>query len=184
MSMYETDFEYEPEWDPSEYEPEAPSPIRGRGRGYNTPTQPRPGGNYTRTPSAATTVSQDQLRQALARVKQDIDRVANGVRSNTNNLNDFAGRTTRNLNRAREEQRREVARLDQAIAGARDLGVLGAILGGGDTSKVLLPLLVISMDQQSQQAAAAGTGGAPAGGMLGSNSTGLVLALAVSGALH
>jgi hypothetical protein len=59
------------------------------------------------------------------------------------------------------------------------------VLAGGDNAKVTLPLLVVAMDQQSQQTAAAGAApGAPAaGGILGSNSTGLVLALAVSGAL-
>ena len=104
------------------------------------------------------------------------------VRSNNANLNDLAGRTGRNFSRIRDEHRREVARLDQAIAGARDLSVLGAVLAGGDNASVMLPLLVVSMDQQSQQAASSGAG-TPAGGMLGSNSTGLVLALAVAGAL-
>jgi hypothetical protein len=162
-----------------EYSPEAPV---GRGRGgYRSPRQPQPGGNYTRPPSMPTAVTQEQLRQALARVKQDIDRVAGGVRANTSNLNDFAGRTGRNFTRARDEHRRDVARLDQAIAGARDLGVLGAVLAGGDKKDVVLPLLVVAMDQQSQQATQAGGAPAQPGGLLGSNNTSLVLALAVSG---
>jgi hypothetical protein len=195
MSEYvmETEFaesyDYSPEYTDytdysPDYSPEAP-PSRGRG-GYRNPPQPQRGGNYTRPPTMPTPVSQEQLRQALARVKQDIDRVANGVRANTSNLNDFAGRTTRNLNRVRDEHRREIGRLDQSVAGARDLGILGAVLAGGDNAKVTLPLLVVAMDQQSQQAATAGAApGAPApGGILGgSNSTGLVLALAVAGAL-
>lgn len=195
MSSYEMEAEfaesygdYSPEYTDyadysPEYSPEAP-PRRGRS-GYRSPPQPQRGGNYTRSPTMPTPVTQEQLRQALARVKQDIDRVANGVRANTSNLNDFAGRTSRNFNRVRDEHRRETARLDQGVAGARDLGVLGAVLAGGDNAKVTLPLLVVAMDQQSQQAATAGAApGTPAaGGILGSNSTGLVLALAVAGAL-
>jgi hypothetical protein len=178
----ETFGEYSPEYadytDYSEYSPEA----NGR-RGYRAPRQPRPGGGYTRPPTAPAAVTQDQLARALARVKQDIDRVANGVKANNANLNDFAGRTGRNFNRMREEQRREIARLDQSISSARDLGILGAVLAGGDKSEVVLPLLVVAMDQQSQQAVPAG-GATPAqpGGLLGSgNNTGLILALAVSG---
>jgi hypothetical protein len=194
MSVFEMETEfaesygdYSPEYtdytDYTDYSPEAPAPPR-RG-GYRTPQQPQRGGSYTRPPTMPTPVTQEQLRQALARVKQDIDRVANGVRATTSNLNDFAGRTTRNFNRVRDENKREIARLDQAVAGARDLGVLGAVLAGGDNAKVTLPLLVVAMDQQSQQAVgASGAAGAPApGGILGSNSTGLVLALAVAGAL-
>src|SRR4051812_17914094 len=89
---YETDFESDYE-DYPEFEPEAAS--RGRGRTYRTPAQPGrgTGGGYTRTPAVQSAVTQEQLRQALVRVKQDIDRVAGGVRANTSNLNDFAGRT-------------------------------------------------------------------------------------------
>lgn len=167
--------------DYSDYTDYAEAPPRGRG-GYRNPPQPQRGGSYSRAPTMPTAVTQEQLRQALARVKQDIDRVATGVRSNNANLNDLAGRTGRNFSRIRDEHRREIARLDQAVAGARDLSVLGAVLAGGDNASVMLPLLVVSMDQQSQQAASSGAG-TPAGGMLGSNSTGLVLALAVAGAL-
>jgi hypothetical protein len=193
MSVYEMETEsaesygdYSPEYaDYSDYSPEYSPEAPPRRGGYKTPQQPQRGGGYTRPPTMPTAVTQEQLRQALARVKQDIDRVANGVRSNTSNLNDFAGRTTRNFNRVRDEHKREIARLDQAVAGARDLGVLGAVLSGGDNAKVTLPLLVVAMDQQSQQAVGAGSapGTAAPGGILGSNSTGLVLALAVAGAL-
>jgi hypothetical protein len=177
---YESDFEFDPE-DYGEFDPEAPAPSsRGRG-GYRTPQQPRPGsgGGYTRPSATTTAVTQEQLRQALVRVKQDIDRVANGVRANTAGLNDLAGRTTRNFTRLRNEKNRDVARLEREVAGARELSVLGAVLAGGTGSNVLLPMIVLSMDQQATTQD--GQGG---GGLLGgSNNTTMLLALAVSGAL-
>ena len=176
---FESDFEFDPE-DFPEYDPEAPR--RGR---YRAPTQPRPGsgGGYTRPPTSQANVTQEQLRQALVRVKQDIDRVANGVRANTSGLNDLAGRTTRNLTRLRNEQRRDVARVEREVAGARDLSVLGAVLGGGGTN-VLLPMLILSMDAQTT-AVADGTQTPASGGLFGgSNMTTLLLALVVSGALN
>jgi hypothetical protein len=124
-------------------------------------------------------VTQEQLRQALVRVKQDIDRVASGVRGNTANLNDFAARTGRNLNRARDMQRRDVARLDRSVAGAREIGILGAVLSGGG-GNVLLPLLILGMEQPQP-----GAPGAPGDGALGGTSnTTLLLALALSGGLN
>ena len=96
----ESDLEFDPE-DFPEYDPEAPR--RGR---YRTPTQPRPGsgGGYARPPTSQANVTQEQLRQALVRVKQDIDRVANGVRANTTGLNDLAGRTRCSPRRRRDER--------------------------------------------------------------------------------
>ena len=143
---YESDFEYEPEWDGgfAEFEPEAPRP---RPRRYTTPAQPARGAAraYTQSPAVRTPVTHEQLRQALVRVKQDIDRVATGVRATNSNVNDLAGRMTRNVNQLRELQQRDTARLDRSVAGARELAILGAVLSGdGD---VLLPLLVIGMDQ-------------------------------------
>jgi hypothetical protein len=177
---FESDLEFDPE-DFPEYDPEAP---RDR-RGYRTPTQPRPGtgGGYTRPPTSQANVTQEQLRQALVRAKQDIDRVANGVRANTSGLNDLAGRTTRNLTRLRNEERRNVARVEREVGGARDLAVLGAVLGGGGTN-ALLPLLILS--SEAQTTAAADATQTPAGGGLlgGSNMTTLLLALVVSGALN
>jgi hypothetical protein len=160
-----------------EFEPER----RGRTRRYRTPAQPTRGAGpgYTRAPAVQAPVTQEQLRQALVRVKQDIDRVATGVRANTSNLNDFAGRTGRNLNRVRDMQRRDVARLDRSVAGAREIGILGAVLSG-DGGNVLLPLLILGMEQPQP-----GAPGAPGDGVLGgSSNTTLLLALAVSGALN
>jgi hypothetical protein len=176
---YESDFEYEPEWDEgvAEFEPEAPR-ARPRPRRYTTPAQPPRGGarTYTQAPVVRTPVTHEQLRQALVRVKQDIDRVATGVRATNSNVNDLAGRMTRNVNRLRELQQRDTARLERSVAGARELAILGAVLSGdGD---VLLPLLVIGMDQP--QAGTPGEGGLLGGG--GSNTT-LLLALAASGGL-
>jgi hypothetical protein len=181
---FESDFEsdYEADYeDILEFEPER---RRGR-RQYRTPRQPPrgTGPGYTRPPVGQAAVTQEQLRQALVRVKQDIDRVASGVRSNTTNLNDFAARTGRNLNRLRDMQRRDVARLDRGIAQSRELGILGAVLGGGGSSAII-PLLILGMEQPQ---VAPGTPGAPADGTFlggGSSSTTLLLALALTGALN
>src|SRR5690349_11190638 len=62
--------------------------AEAKGSKYKSAKQPQPGGNYAKAPSAPGYVTPDQLRQALARVKQDIDKVANGVKANTANLND------------------------------------------------------------------------------------------------
>jgi hypothetical protein len=178
---FESDFEYEPEWDEgAEFEPEAPRTRRAPTRRYRTPTQPAGGTGraYTQPPAVRTPVTHEQLRQALVRVKQDIDRVATGVRATNANVNDLAGRTTRNLNRLRELQQRDTARLERSVAGARELAILGAVLSGdGD---VLLPLLVIGMDQQQPVAGMPAEGGSSILGS-GSNNSTLLLALAAAG---
>jgi hypothetical protein len=180
---FESDFEYEPEWDEgvTEFEPEAPR-RRAPASRYSTPAQPQrgTGRGYTQPPAIRTPVTHEQLRQALVRVKQDIDRVATGVRATNANVNDLAGRTTRNLNRLRELQQRDTTRLDRSVASSRELAILGAVLGGGGTD-VLLPLLVIGMDQpQAPPGAPPAEGSTVLGG--GSNST-LLLALAAFGGL-
>src|SRR4051794_40946118 len=93
---YESDLESDFESDyerVAEYEPEATQPRRR----YTTPAQPGrgTGRSYTTAPVVRTPVTHEQLRQALVRVKQDIDRVATGVRATNSNVNDLASRTTR-----------------------------------------------------------------------------------------
>jgi hypothetical protein len=174
-SDFESDYEADYEDVPYEFEPE-----RRRARGYRTPTQPPrgTGTGYARPPVSQGNVTQEQLRQALVRVKQDIDRVATGVRANTSNLNDFSGRTGRNLNRLRDAQRRDVIRLDRGVAQTRELSILGAVLSGGGAN-ALIPLLILGMEQPQA------VPGAPGDGVLGgsSNST-LLLALALTGGFN
>jgi len=60
-----------------------------------------------------TAVTQEQLRQALARVKQTSIASRTAFVRIPRTLNDFAGRTSRNFNEFARRNKREIARLDR-----------------------------------------------------------------------
>jgi len=174
-------FDYDPERDWPEYEPEAPRPRPGGAGGpYRPPVpgpRPQPQPYVTPTPSAGT-VTRAQLERALQRVAGDIDRLRSGVRANTGQVNDLADRTRRALRNVQSSQQQQVARLDRGVANARETGVLGAALTGGGQNLGILLLLLLGGDTTGTA-----DGQAP-GGTLGSGNTSLLLALALSGALN
>jgi hypothetical protein len=180
---YESDLESDFEDYPEDYGEDYPEARGGRRGRYGTSQLPQrgTGGGYTRQPTMPAPVTQEQLRQALVRVKQDIDRVANGVRSSNVNLNDLSARTSRNLNRLRDLHRRDIGRVDRSVEQTRELAILGAVLGGGDGANTLPLLLILGLDQP--QPMAGGPAGTQMEGPLGTSNTTLLLALAVSGAL-
>lgn len=143
-----------------------PSAIRDRRPG---------GGSYYNGPMSNTSVSQQQFRTALQRVQADINRVANGVRTTNNNLNDLNQRTARNFGAMRAESRRSAAQQARATEDVKQLAILGAVLGGGGTN-ALVPLLALGLTSPSPAVMPDGT---PAAGAMTSDTTGL-LAIAIA----
>ncbi len=137
------------------------------------------GGSYYNGPTSPTAVNQNQLRAALQKVQADITRVANGVRTTSNNLNDLNQRTARNLGAVRAEARRSAAQQARATEDVKQLALLGALLGGGGTN-TLLPLLLLG--GLSSPTAAVAPDGTPVAGAGTSDMTGLLaIALAAGG---
>ena len=133
------------------------------------------GGSYYNGPTSPTAVNQNQLRAALQKVQADISRVAGGVRTTSNNLNDLNQRTARNLGAVRAEARRSAAQQARATEDVKQLAILGAVLGGGGTN-ALLPLLALGL---TSPAPAVTPDGTPVAGAAGSDMTGL-LAIAIA----
>jgi hypothetical protein len=176
-------FDYEPE-DWPEYEPErAPARPGGRRPPYSTnvPRPPSRPSQYTSAPTAPGTVTRAELTRALQRVAVDIDRLKSGVRGTTGQINDLSDRTGRAFRNVQASQEQQAARFGREIASARELGVLASVLGGGANNLGVLLLLLLG--SETTQPGGDGQPGATGGGML-SGSTGLVLALALSGALN
>jgi hypothetical protein len=136
----------------------------------------RPGGGpYYNGPTSPTAVTQAQLRAALQKVQEDINRVAGGVRTTNSNLNDLNQRTARNLGALRAEMRRNAVLQAKATEDVKQLAILGAVLGGGGTN-TLVPLLALGLTGPTPVAT---TDGAPVVGASTSDTTGL-LALAIA----
>jgi hypothetical protein len=136
------------------------------------------GGSYYNGPTSPTAVTQNQLRAALQKVQADISRVAGGVRTTSNNLNDLNQRTARNLGAVRAEARRSAAQQARATEDVKQLALLSALLGGGGTT-ALLPILALGLTGSTPAVMPDGT---PVAGAAGSDMSGLLaVALAAGG---
>lgn len=123
--------------------------------------QRRPGGSYYNGPTSPTAVNQTQFRAALQRVQQDIQRVADGVRTTNNNLNDLNQRTARNFRAQRAEMQAYAAQQARATEDVKQLAILGAVLGGGGGDS-LIALLALGLTSGTTQAPAIGPPGVAA----------------------
>jgi hypothetical protein len=197
MSVYQYEYEpeaynfdYEPGEDWPEYDPERPQSRPRPPRPPYSPPVPRPPARppqYSSAPTAPGTVTRAELTRALQRVAVDIDRLKGGVRATTGQINDLSDRTGRALRNVQTSQTQQGARLEREVAGAKELGVLGAVLSGGGGNTGLLLLLLLASESPGTIATPGPDGQQPAGtgGLLGGGgSSGLVLALALSGALN
>jgi hypothetical protein len=140
------------------------------------------GGSYFNGPTTPTNVNQAQLRAALQRVQADIARVAEGVRTTNNNLNDLNQRTARNLAAQRAEGRRQAAQQARATEDVKQLAILSAVLGGGG-SEALVPLLALGAIGGTPQVTASADGTPVPAAPGGSDLSGLLAIAIASGGI-
>ncbi|MFG2022144.1 hypothetical protein [Streptomyces sp. NPDC048825] len=188
---YDFDYSGEDQW--PEYEPEAgqskPRPRPGS-KGQYPPTvpgkkRPQPP-NYIPQQADHRTVTRTDLNKALQRIAADIDLLKTGSRATTSQLNDLSQRTGQALTNAQLSQRQQAAQFERGLAGAREMGVLGSLLGGGGGSggnSSLLLLLLLADPGGGLGGDGQGQGGGLLGGGGGGGNSSLLLALALSGAL-
>ncbi|WP_331736586.1 hypothetical protein OG426_54855 (plasmid) [Streptomyces canus] len=187
---YDFDYNGEDQW--PEYEPEAPlgkPRPRPGGKAQYPPTVPgkaRPQSpNYLERQADHRTVTRTDLNKALQRIAADIDMLKSGSRATTAQLNDLSQRTGQALTNAQLSQRQQAAQFERGLSSAREMGVLGSLLGGGGSggNSSLLLLLLLADPSSGAGGDGQGQGGGLLGGGSGGGNSSLLLALALSGAL-
>ncbi|MGH1554823.1 hypothetical protein ACRAWF_31500 [Streptomyces sp. L7] len=164
----ESDFESE-DYEAARRTPRYPSGLGGR-------RQPGRSGYYN-GPTSPTAVTQAQLRSVLQKVQEDIGRVADGVRTTNNNLNDLNTRSARNFAAQRAEVRRSATQQARATEDVKQLAIMSALLGG-DGTDMLVPLLALGMAGSTPT-----VDGTPAPAGMGGDMTALLAIAIASGGL-